>query len=73
MANGIAYIGSFHGKVYALNAAAGAVDCSYTTGNVVYSSPAVRLPADELDVRRASLTWTRAPPAAARTSRPPGV
>jgi hypothetical protein len=37
----VVYVGSDDGKVYALNAANGAYIWSYTTGNEVYSSPAV--------------------------------
>ena len=41
MANGVVYVGSDDGNVYALNAATGAKLWSYTTGYVVTSSPAV--------------------------------
>ena len=41
MANGVVYVGSNDFKVYALNAATGAKLWSYTTGGLVYSSPAV--------------------------------
>jgi outer membrane protein assembly factor BamB len=39
--NGVVYIGSFDGNVYALNAGTGAKLWSYTTGSAVYSAPAV--------------------------------
>jgi eukaryotic-like serine/threonine-protein kinase len=41
VANGVVYIGSTNGKVYALNAATGAKLWIFTTGASVYSSPAV--------------------------------
>ncbi len=41
MANGVVYIGSGDHNVYALNASTGAKLWSYTTGDTVYSSPAV--------------------------------
>jgi outer membrane protein assembly factor BamB len=41
VANGVVYVGSFDSKVYALNASTGAKLWSFTTGNAVYSSPAV--------------------------------
>ena len=41
MANGVVYVGSWNGNVYALNAGTGALLWEYTTGSNVYSSPAV--------------------------------
>ena len=41
VANGVVYVGSDDGNVYALNAATGARLWSYTTGAYVESSPAV--------------------------------
>jgi outer membrane protein assembly factor BamB len=41
VAHGVVYIGSGDGNVYALNASTGAKLWSYTTGNIVSSSPAV--------------------------------
>jgi outer membrane protein assembly factor BamB len=41
VANGVLYIGSFDGKVYAIDASAGTLLWSYTTGSFVGSSPAV--------------------------------
>jgi outer membrane protein assembly factor BamB len=41
VANGVVYVGSEDGNMYALNAATGAKEWSYTTGNSVISSPAV--------------------------------
>ncbi len=41
MANGMVYVGSYDKNVYAQNAKTGAKLWSYTTGGVVYSSPAV--------------------------------
>ena len=41
VANGVVYVGSFDGNVYALNASTGALLWSYATGNAVDSSPAV--------------------------------
>ena len=41
MVNGVVYVGSDDGKVYALNAATGAKMWSYTTDDYVSSSPAV--------------------------------
>jgi outer membrane protein assembly factor BamB len=41
VANGIAYIGSGDGYVYALDAATGALKWKFKTGNVVHASPAV--------------------------------
>ena len=41
VANGVVYVGSWDGNVYALNASTGATLWSYATGGVVYSSPAV--------------------------------
>ena len=41
VANGVVYVGSNDGNVYALNASTGAMLWSYTTGGGVYSSPAV--------------------------------
>ena len=38
---GVIFVGSLDGKVYALNAATGALIWSYTTGDWVASSPAV--------------------------------
>ena len=40
-ANGVVYVGSNDGNVYALNVTTGALLWSYQTGNVVFSSPAV--------------------------------
>jgi len=37
----VVYVGSGDGHVYALNASTGALLWSYTTGDHVYSSPAV--------------------------------
>ena len=41
VAGGMVYVGSYDGKVYALDGSTGALVWNYTTGNVVYSSPAV--------------------------------
>jgi outer membrane protein assembly factor BamB len=41
VANGVLYVGSGDGNVYALNAASGARLWSFATGSVVGSSPAV--------------------------------
>jgi outer membrane protein assembly factor BamB len=41
MANGVVYVGSYDGNVYALNARTGALLWKYTTGGTVESSPAV--------------------------------
>ncbi len=41
VAEGVVYVGSFDGKVYALESASGAFMWSYPTGNMVVSSPAV--------------------------------
>ena len=41
VANGVVYVGSYDGKVYALNAKTGVELWSYTTGSYVFSSPAV--------------------------------
>ncbi|RZB13734.1 hypothetical protein StrepF001_42475 [Streptomyces sp. F001] len=41
VANGIVYIGSGDGRIYALNAASGNVRWTYETGDVVWSSPTV--------------------------------
>ena len=41
VANGVVYVGSDDGNVYALNASTGAKLWSYTTGSYVDSSPAV--------------------------------
>jgi outer membrane protein assembly factor BamB len=41
VANGVVYVGSSDGKVYALNAATGAQEWAYTTGANADSSPAV--------------------------------
>src|SRR5207344_2567233 len=41
VANGVAYVGSADGNLYALNASTGAFLWSYTTGSFVGSSPAV--------------------------------
>jgi outer membrane protein assembly factor BamB len=41
VADGVVYVGSFDGNVYALNATTGAQVWNYTTGASVYSSPAV--------------------------------
>ena len=41
VSDGVVYIGSNDGNVYALNAATGAQVWSFTTGGIVYSSPAV--------------------------------
>jgi len=41
MANGVVYVGSYDGNVYALNARTGALLWKYTTGGAVESSPAV--------------------------------
>ena len=41
MANGVVYVGSNDDNVYALNASTGTQLWSYTTGNLVNSSPAV--------------------------------
>ncbi len=41
VADGVVYVGSYDGKVYALNAATGAYVWSYATGEMVVSSPAV--------------------------------
>jgi outer membrane protein assembly factor BamB len=41
VANGVVYVGAVDHNVYALNATTGAKLWSYTTGNDVYSSPAV--------------------------------
>ena len=41
MANGVVYVGSADGNVYALNASTGAKLWSYATGSYVESSPAV--------------------------------
>jgi outer membrane protein assembly factor BamB len=39
--NGVVYIGSFYGFIYALNATNGALIWSYLTGGSTYSSPAI--------------------------------
>ena len=39
--DGVVYVGSDDGNVYALNASSGAKLWNYTTGGDVYSSPAV--------------------------------
>ena len=39
--NGILYVGSFDGLVYALNATTGATIWSYDIGNFIYASPAI--------------------------------
>jgi outer membrane protein assembly factor BamB len=41
VANGVVYVGSTDGNVYALNAKTGAKLWSGSTGNAVFSSPAV--------------------------------
>src|ERR1035437_4035088 len=41
VANGVVYIGSEDGNLYALNASTGVPLWQYTTGNAIYSSPAV--------------------------------
>src|SRR5580704_4289123 len=41
VANGVVYVGSDHGTVYALNASTGATLWSYTTGGSSFGSPAV--------------------------------
>jgi outer membrane protein assembly factor BamB len=41
VANGVAYVGSDDGKVYALSASSGIQVWSFTTGSAVVSSPAV--------------------------------
>jgi outer membrane protein assembly factor BamB len=41
VANGVVYVGSFDGNVYALNASTGAELWSFPTGSYVTSSPAV--------------------------------
>jgi outer membrane protein assembly factor BamB len=41
VANGVVYVGSYHGTVYALNSKTGALLWSYAVGNIVQSSPAV--------------------------------
>jgi outer membrane protein assembly factor BamB len=41
VANGVVYVGSYDGNVYALNASTGALLWSFPTGNAVDSSPAV--------------------------------
>ena len=41
VAGGVVFVGSYDGKVYALNASTGALIWSYTTGASVFSSPAV--------------------------------
>ena len=41
VANGVVYVGSVDGNVYALKASTGAKLCSYQTGDYVFSSPAV--------------------------------
>ena len=41
VANGVVYVGSYDGNVYALNASTGAELWSYTTGAALDSSPAV--------------------------------
>src|SRR5450759_4818541 len=39
--NGVVYVGSRDGNLYALNAASGTLLWSYATGNLIVSSPAV--------------------------------
>ncbi len=39
--NGVVYVGSFNGKLYALNASTGTEKWHYITGTAIYSSPAV--------------------------------
>jgi len=41
VANGVVYVGSYDGNIYALNATTGANVWNYTTGASVYSSPSV--------------------------------
>jgi outer membrane protein assembly factor BamB len=41
VANGVVYVGSYDGNVYALNASTGSKLWSFATGNLVDSSPAV--------------------------------
>ena len=41
VADGVVYVGSYDGKVYALDAMTGAFIWSYATGGMVVSSPAV--------------------------------
>ena len=41
VANGVVYVGSDDGNLYALDASTGALLWSYTTGDIVFSSPAV--------------------------------
>ena len=41
MVNGVVYVGSYDGYVYALNASNGTLLWRYLTGNGVYSSPVV--------------------------------
>ena len=43
VANGVVYVGSEDGLVYALNAATGTELWSFTTGQIVLSSPAVAM------------------------------
>jgi outer membrane protein assembly factor BamB len=41
VANGVVYVGSYDGKLYALDATTGALKWSYATSGIVFSSPAV--------------------------------
>ena len=41
VAGGVLYVGSYDGKVYALNASNGTLVWNYTTGDMVVSSPAI--------------------------------
>jgi hypothetical protein len=41
VANGVVYVGSNDGKVFALNASTGAELWNFTTGGVVFNGPAV--------------------------------
>ncbi len=61
VANGVVYVGSDDGKVYALDAATGAFDWSYTTGEATSSSPAVANGSSTSAPATAMCTPSRAP------------